>query len=218
MRKNKPPHTRPVTEKQGSPTTAKGAILRTVVLLGIAVAIFWGFLGGSWFTGSGGKKLDEKTRQNWLAVGGNPRALELSEQHKEILFAELSDYLYYTPQPGEKPDPKQLKDNKIPDDIKRLDGQKISLSGFMLPLDSEDNQVKSFILNGNYDMCYFGAPVSLNEWALVKLKPGKSVPYTHLPITVFGQISVGEEIKDGQVESIYRIQASAIATPKEVYE
>ena len=215
MEKNKQAKPVAATEPQ---TTLAGAILRAVVLLSIVAALFWFFIGKQSFTKSDSKKIDAKTRQQYLAAGGNPRTIELSEQHKEVLFGELSDFVYYTPEPGEKPDPKLMKENKIPDDIKRLNGQQVSLTGFMLPLDSEDNQVKSFILNGNYDMCYFGAPVMLNQWALVKLQPGKSVPYTHFPITVFGQMSVGEEMKDGQIESIYRIQATAVATPKEVFE
>jgi len=88
----------------------------------------------------------------------------------------------------------------------------------MLPLNAQPDGLTEFILNGKLDMCYYGAPVQMNEWVYVKYAGRGKVPYTHLPLTVFGTLEVGELMKDGRIESLYRLQAHAISTPQGVLE
>jgi hypothetical protein len=40
------------------------------------------------------------------------------------------------------------------------------------------------------------------------------VPYTNLPMTVFGELDVGEEYRDGRLFSIYRMKAKAASTAR----
>ncbi len=148
----------------------------------------------------------------------NPRVKELSREYKSITFNNLSDFFYYTPEPGEKPDPELVKKSSIPNDIKALNGKKISLSGFMMPIDEDPEGSREFVLNGNFDMCGFGGPTSINQWVVVKYTGNGRVPYTHLPMTVFGELDVGEEYKDGNLFSIYRMKAKAASTPKGLVE
>ena len=84
----------------------------------------------------------------------------------------------------------------------------------MLPLDLDQNGVSQFLLNGSFDMCYFGAPVKMNEWVLVTMKGGKKTPFTHLATLVYGTLSVGEEMKNGRVMSLYRMQADGAEIAK----
>jgi hypothetical protein len=58
-------------------------------------------------------------------------------------------------------------------------------------------------------MCYFGAPVRMNEWILVRMKGGKRAKFTHLALNVKGKLEVGEEMKNGRVASLYRLEADA---------
>jgi hypothetical protein len=153
------------------------------------------------------------------AIGkDNSRVRELSQEYKTITFNDLGAFYYYTPEPGEKPDRELLKDNKIPDRIKALNGKKVALNGFMMPVDQDAEGVKEFVLNGSYDMCGFGGPVSINQWVMVDYTGAGRVPYTHLPMTVFGELEVGEEYRDGYLFSIYRMKAKAASTPKGLIE
>jgi len=143
-----------------------------------------------------------------------PKEADLKKDYTEITFEEISNYDYYTPIGGGEVDQELLAKNKIPDEVKALNGKKVSLSGFMLPLDTDDKgYVSLFNLNGSYDMCYFGAPVYLNQWVAVKMKEGKKIPWTHKLITIYGTLEVGEEKKDGVVMSIYRMVPDVVATP-----
>jgi hypothetical protein len=65
------------------------------------------------------------------------------------------------------------------------------------------------MLNASLDMCYFGAPVRINDWIMVKMKPGKKAAFSHLAYRVSGVLEVGEELKNGRVQSLYRMQADA---------
>jgi hypothetical protein len=100
----------------------------------------------------------------------------------------------------------------VPAAIKALNGKQISIRGFMLPLDLDQTGVGEFMLNGSLDMCYFGAPVRMNEWVLVKMSGTKRTRFTHLPIVVNGQLEVGEQMKNGRVMSLYRMAAASAET------
>lgn len=122
-------------------------------------------------------------------------------------FNKLSNFEYELPDPF-APATQKLQ-NTIPDGIKSLNGKMVALEGFMLPLDLTPQGVSVFMLNASLDMCYFGAPVRMNEWVLVTMKGGKRAAFTHLATTVKGRLSVGEEIRNGRVTSLYRLEADA---------
>lgn len=129
-----------------------------------------------------------------------------TEGYKYIEIGDLASFDYYTPLPGEKVDPKLLATRSIPEEIKKLNGQKVSLMGFMMPVRVDDEgNVEEFALNGNYDMCFYGAPAQLNQWVHVKMAPGVKARFSHNPTTVSGTLEVGELIQDGEVISIYRM-------------
>lgn len=128
-----------------------------------------------------------------------------AQRYTTVNFNELSNYEYELPDPFD-PTPRKLQ-NTIPDAIKALNGKLVALEGFMLPLDLNPQGVSVFMLNASIDMCYFGAPVRMNEWVLVTMKGGKRAPFTHLATTVKGKLSVGEDVRNGRVASLYRLEA-----------
>jgi hypothetical protein len=146
------------------------------------------------------------------ASAAGPATSAASSDYQSVDFGFLSSYPYELADPLEDPAPKPA--NQIPPRVKALDAKKVAIRGFMLPIDITPEGVSQFILNGTLDMCYFGAPVNINEWVLVKMKDGKRTPFTHTPILVSGTISVGEEMRNGRVGSLYRLQADSAATTK----
>jgi hypothetical protein len=95
---------------------------------------------------------------------------------------------------------------------------KVAINGFMMPIDQNQEGSREFVLNGNFDMCGFGGPISINQWIVVKYLGAGRVPYTHLPMSVFGELEVGEEYRDGWLFSIYRMKAKAVSTPSRLIE
>ncbi|MBL8962426.1 MAG: DUF3299 domain-containing protein [Gemmatimonadetes bacterium] len=125
-------------------------------------------------------------------------------------FNILSGYDWEMPDPLD-PTAKPPK-NVIPATVKALDGKMVYLKGFMLPLDLDAQGVTKFMLNASIDMCYFGAPVRLNDWIMITMKPGKKAKFTHLPTGVWGRLEVGEEVRNGRIVSIYRLTAEDAKT------
>lgn len=95
----------------------------------------------------------------------------------------------------------------VPRRIREMDGRLVYMKGFMLPLEGDERGITRFVLNAAQDMCYYGAPVKLNEWVLVSLPAARPAEYSHLPISVWGRLSVGEEKREGKVVSLYRLEA-----------
>lgn len=143
----------------------------------------------------------------FFAVNSKTAKPEAKPEYQQLSFYKLSSFEYVTPNPFEKADEQKVVENVIPQEILDLNGTKIGLSGYMLPYEvDDDGNVSEFALNGNYDMCYFGAPVSMNEWVLVKMDANLKVNYTHKPVKVYGVLEVGEEIKDDEIVSLYRLK------------
>ncbi|MCC7125703.1 MAG: DUF3299 domain-containing protein [Acidobacteria bacterium] len=139
-----------------------------------------------------------------VAVG----TLVSAQGYQRVSFNALSNYEYELPDPL---DPKPVSvANVIPASVKALHGKMVSVDGFMLPLDLNQEGVSLFMLNASIDMCYFGAPVRMNEWILVRMKTGKRAKFTHLGMIVKGRLEVGEEMKNGRVASLYRLEADSV--------
>lgn len=135
---------------------------------------------------------------------------DVPKGYQYVGFNILSGYDWEMPDPLD-PTAKVPK-NEIPTSVKALNGKPVYLKGFMLPLDLDAQGVTKFMLNASIDMCYFGAPVRLNDWIMITMKPGKKAKFTHLPTGVWGRLEVGEEIKNGRTVSIYRLTADDART------
>jgi hypothetical protein len=198
------------------------------IMMEVVKTFLWGcgflavgyLITGPLFKGKSQKPAATKTAGDDVYLEGkdNPRVRELSREYKAITFGDLSDFFYYTPEPGQPPDPELAPKSKIPDNIKALNGKKVAINGFMMPIDQNQEGSKEFVLNGNFDMCGFGGPISINQWIVVKYLGAGRVPYTHLPMSVFGELEVGEEYRDGWLFSIYRMKAKAVSTPSRLIE
>lgn len=162
------------------------AILKTAAFFAVII----GIVGAAVYFGTGKSGADKPKTDGY--------------QYLDI--SDLAGFNYYTPLPGEKPDEKLLAENKIPERVKNLNGKRVSISGFMLPVDVDDQgSVREFALNGNYDMCFYGAPSQINQWVHVKMKDGVKARFSHNPTTVSGTLEVGELVEDGEVISLYRL-------------
>ena len=101
---------------------------------------------------------------------------------------------------------------QMPDVIRRLDGQRVEIEGYMLPLDFERGRVQSFYLNRDTNACCFGIIPPVNQVIRVHLPDKKGVPnYSNIPIIVTGKFRVTESAGEfGFVTSIFRIDADTV--------
>jgi len=137
-------------------------------------------------------------------------------KYDRLNWAVLASFEY------ELPDPLALKGGAavpradvFPEKVKALNGRHVVAEGFIIPLDVTLGGASIFVLNPDVDVCMFGIPPRLNDWVLVTMPPGQRVMVSHLPTTVKGRLWVGEEIRNGRVTSLYRIEAES-AIPRGV--
>lgn len=121
-------------------------------------------------------------------------------------FEFLASYKYVKPALGEeseKPRPDQ-----IPANVKALDHSKVTVIGYMAPLDMDDDgNVSEFMLLRNQLFCCYGKPLELNEWVEVKADPDHPVKQQlDMALAASGELSVGEKDIDGMIVSIYRLK------------
>jgi hypothetical protein len=136
-------------------------------------------------------------------VGPGVSADEVPEGHEVVRFTALSGFEWMPEGLDEVVASRGMA--TIPRTVQRLDGRRVFIKGFMLPMEGDAHGVTLFMLNANVDMCYFGAPVRPNDWILVRMKPGAAAEYTHRPTAVWGRLEVGASIEAGRVTSLYRL-------------
>lgn len=129
-----------------------------------------------------------------------------------VTFSTLASYYYELP--ALEDNAKKPAKDQIPQPIKDLNGKKIALQGFMVPIDLKNGKSTKFLLVKDQSLCCFGRMPRMNEWVSVKMKPGKSARVIQdQPVTVFGSLDVGENIENGEVLSIYRVDSEDVAGP-----
>lgn len=171
-----------------------------LIALSLVAGMMW------WLVGSGPQSLDAAV--DYSTIVRDDRLKDFQANHRRVSFDHLASFEYVEPaRLGGIPTDSAF--STIPKHIRELDGHRVSVDGFMMPLDFEGG-VRTFILNASYDMCQFGAPSIPNQRIDVTMVDDRRTIYTHTPIRVFGTLEVGEEYQDGHLVSIYRMKADGI--------
>lgn len=97
----------------------------------------------------------------------------------------------------------------IPDFIRAFDGKDVEMTGYMMPLDTYDD-IRSFILMPSLFGCCFGQPPAVNHVVLVKMAGNRRAKYFDGAVRVRGRFHCGEEKKDIELLSLYRIDADEV--------
>ena len=104
--------------------------------------------------------------------------------------------------------------DQIPAPIHALNGKKVSIQGFMMPIKLDKGSVKEFMIVRDQSICCWRQFPRMNEWVSVRMADDQTTKYIpDQPVTVFGTLQVGEETVKGEVLSIYRLDANDVAGP-----
>jgi hypothetical protein len=126
-----------------------------------------------------------------------------------VAFAELSSFPYTAS--DRKREKSESRQDPIPREIRALDGKRIQITGYMVPLQFREGKIESFYLSrAGFQCCYADAPKA-TDFIRVSLPPGQFVPMADLA-RVSGVLEVGEEWNSaGWVDSVYRLRAESVA-------
>lgn len=107
------------------------------------------------------------------------------------------------PDPAKPGTPPPSAANQIPPAVKALDGRKIVVSGYMMPLKMDKGLVTELLLMANSQLCCYGAVPKLNEFIYIKMT-GEGVKHTaDVPVEFYGRMTVKEVFEEGFLQQIY---------------
>ena len=97
----------------------------------------------------------------------------------------------------------------MPDTTKALDGKKVAMIGFMLPID-EAKDVRHFLLVQSLWSCCYGTPPDIHGIVRIELPKDRPIEYSFEPLLITGTFRVGVTIEDGYCIDIYQLHADSV--------
>ncbi|MDB5299590.1 MAG: hypothetical protein JWO87_1253, partial [Phycisphaerales bacterium] len=97
----------------------------------------------------------------------------------------------------------------IPADVRKLNGTKVRLRGFMIPMDQAEN-ITQFALVPSLFACCFGQPPQIQHTIVADCPKGKAVGYCPDEIMVEGTLKVEEKKDDGYIVSIFAVDVTSV--------
>lgn len=144
------------------------------------------------------------------AIRGANAMLKAEKQLKQIL-KNLKVKGGAVPVPFRKIDSWTYEDGfkGMPKDIRKLDGKRVIMAGFMLPIYEVEN-IKTFYLVKSLWSCCYGIPPDVNGLVRVEVKKKGGVNYQYDPIFVVGTFHVKEIKDEDYTVCLYEIVADDI--------
>lgn len=150
--------------------------------------------------------------------------LKLSKNKIDYEFVSFSQlfFHYQPPVDVEQPDGNVIKGSKkpmaIPKEIMALNGKKVAIKGFVIPLANSGKNINEFLFADELVTCMFCAMMGYDQWMLGSVVDPKGV---HLkddeyeePITIYGTLEVGPDYQNGHFTSLYRFKADGFERKK----
>ena len=142
-----------------------------------------------------------------LAQTGTPSITAASPEPLRTSFKDLAGFpipdSLYNAKPGHVI-------GYIPKRVRELDGKRVALTGFMLPVTLHNHQVTAFLLMRTQNTCCFGIAPLLNEVVEVTRMEAPARILMDTPITVVGRLHVRERWGSGFLCSIYQLDEEQI--------
>lgn len=161
--------------------------------------------------------------QRFDAATPSPVGLEKTADGRwtKLPFSVLAGFKYEMPDASalrKSNAPKTLLKDQVPQRLKELNGSPCLVVGFMVPMEMErDGRVKRFALTLNQQYCCYGVPPAMNEWVMVEMEDGYGADfYNDVPVAAYGLLSVGEELDNGFVTSLYRMTSNEVISAHEL--
>jgi hypothetical protein len=138
------------------------------------------------------------TKPAGLSANRTPHPAPEAGKVLEMSIKELGNFDYDSEKGG-----------NIPDDVKKLTGSTIRLTGYMMPLDQAE-RVSRFALMPSLAACCFGEPAGIQHTVVVTCPPGKAVSFYPDEILVEGTLTVDEKKEDGFITSIFQMKTTSV--------
>jgi hypothetical protein len=103
---------------------------------------------------------------------------------------------------------------RVPAEIRALDGRKVLVTGFMLPMQLEGPLTTEFLLVATSMLCCYGVVPPMNQWIVVKMVRGGVKPQQDVPLSFFGTLRVQPRYDSGALSAIYQLEGERMHVPR----
>ena len=142
---------------------------------------------------------------------------EVIDGYEGVSFDKLASFAYEVPLDPVTNKVELAKLNaQIPARIKSLDKKLVAIRGFMLPLKVENGLVTELLIMRDQSMCCFGTVPKINEWINIRMAGEDVQPIMDQPITLMGQLRVGEVLENDYLVGIYEMEGDRMIGPLDV--
>lgn len=133
------------------------------------------------------------------------------EELPALGFDFLAGYKYKTVDAGTGASPAEIeaakKTDQVPAKVRAFDGQRVLLTGYMLPLTMTGGRSFKFVLMKDVNTCCYGATPSMNDYITVTMKPGAGAAVSQdVPVQVTGTLRIKQVYDSGYVVSLYTLE------------
>jgi hypothetical protein len=112
-----------------------------------------------------------------------------------------------------QPDPQGPAD-RIPAKVRALDGKRVCILGYMLPVAlDEKGRATQFLIIRSPLVCCFGVAPALNEWVAVKMTGKGAEVAQDVPLRFYGTLHVGEFYEGKVFTGLYRLDGEKVSAP-----
>ncbi len=116
-------------------------------------------------------------------------------------FAELAGFPYTPPRPNDAPM------QGVPPSVRALDGRKVRVTGYMLPIALEAGRCLQFLILRSQMGCCYGTMPQPTEWIVATSAKGVR-PAQDVPLSFAGILRVGANFKQGVFTGIYNLEVN----------
>ena len=137
----------------------------------------------------------------------------IDKKYLPVSFEKLASFEYEMPEDLTEPvagEDGHVYKEQIPETIKSLNDQPIALKGFMLPLKVEKGLVTEMLIMRDQSMCCYGTVPKINEWVSVRMDELGVKPIMDEPVTILGNLKVGEVLENGYLVGIYEMEGQSM--------
>ena len=141
------------------------------------------------------------------------------QKYLSVSFAELASFTFKAiaetlGSEGDSANTKMEVKQQVPDAIKSLNEKSVAITGFILPVHTENGLTTDFLLLRNQSACCYGVMPKINEWVVVR-SAGKGVKAVmDVPMTVAGTFHIAEHRENGVLTAIYQLDCDQLIPPK----
>ena len=144
------------------------------------------------------------------AVDQTPQKVKIDGGELYVLgFDKLSAFPYTIVDSGTGATAEEIKvaqtRDQIPAWIRLYHGQRVVLTGYMMPLLIENGLSKKFVMMRDVNTCCYGSVPNMNDYAVVTMKGAGIAVVQDVPVELIGTFRIDEKYEGGYVVSLFVI-------------